>query len=145
MLPVDPIVIARRLGIRVFEGKLNADVSALIKKEVGEDARVVVNQADSAVRKRFSCAHELGHYIHHRNAGDKEFAWTDYRGPLSSSGLDSEEVYANKFAAALLMPAAEVRRRYESGGRAADLAATFRVSLEAMQYRLANLDLKPDR
>ena len=142
LLPVDPIVIAKRLGLHVFEGRLNSDVSALIQKEVGEDARIILNERDSVVRRRFSCAHELGHYIQ-KDTEDGAFAWTDYRGPLSEQGLDSQEIFANQFAAALLMPASEVRSRYDQGGRVADLAATFNVSIDAMQFRLANLQLKP--
>lgn len=143
LLPVDPIVIAKKLSILVFEAKLSPDISGEIHKEPGEDPRIVLNRADSQNRKRFTCAHELGHYIEHGPQDDK-FEWRDRRGPLAASGLDESEVFANRFAAALLMPRAEVEQMHSDGARVADLAITFGVSLDAMRYRLINLGLLSD-
>jgi len=59
----------------------------------------------------------------------------------SSTGLDPEEVYANEFAASLLMPEDKVRSCVETGMGDLEMAIRFKVSREAMQNRLANLDL----
>jgi len=139
-IPVDPIVIAKVLSINVFQGKLPPNVSAKISKEVGADPRIILNQADSPNRKRFSCAHEIGHYIQRGNT-DAGFEWTDERGPLATEGIDADEIFANQFAASLLMPRDEVRSLHLNGGRVADLAVTFQVSVDAMQFRLNNLGL----
>src|SRR3954468_23803397 len=62
-VPVDPFRIARRLGIQVFAASLEDDVSGMLVKKPGHDAEIYVNGDDSENRQRFSCAHELGHYI----------------------------------------------------------------------------------
>lgn len=143
-VPIDPILIAKRLGIIVVEAELRSDISAEIRKDVGGDPRIYLNISDSRTRKRFSCAHELGHYIQHiRSETDPDgmFSWVDKRGPLAATGSDPKEIFANQFAAALLMPKDEIDSRItaDSVALVADLAAVFGVSLEAMKYRLINL------
>lgn len=139
-LPVDPIVISRKLGIAVFEGDMKPNLSGRIVKESGADPRIVINKTDSFTRKRFTCAHELGHYLK-RLSTDDTFTYEDERGPMASTGLNEDEVFANQFAAALLMPAGEVRGRWGQDVGVSELAITFAVSPEAMGYRLNNLGL----
>lgn len=63
--PVDPIVIADQLGIRVLAEDLPSDISGALIKRLGQDPTIIVlNKRDSRNRKRFTCAHEIGHYIH---------------------------------------------------------------------------------
>ena len=100
-----------------------------------------MNANDSPNRQRFTCAHELGHFVR-RAANPDSYEWVDLRGPLAAAGQDPEEIYANSFAAALLMPEAEVRRLWKEGERELELAQYFDVSREAMQYRLMNLRLQ---
>jgi Zn-dependent peptidase ImmA (M78 family) len=50
-----------------------------------------------------------------------------------------DEIFANKFAAALLMPKEEVERLEHDGLSPALLALKFGVSEEAMNFRLDNL------
>ncbi len=147
-LPVDPIRIARQLGIDVYTNRLDSNVAAVLAKEPGQDPVIVLNGSDSRNRQRFSCAHELGHYVRRTNqaafdpAGfdTNDYEYTDYRSNLSSTGEDADEVYANGFAAALLMPEAEVRKRFKDSSPI-DLAVVFDVSQEAMQIRLNALRL----
>lgn len=142
-LPVDPAQIAHRLGLDVYETSLDPDVFALLVKEPGQDPVVALNASDSPNRKRFSCAHEIGHFVRRSDtfSGLDEYAYLDKRSPLSGAGVDAEEVYANSFAASLLMPEAVVRHLYAPGQKAFELALRFDVSQEAMQYRLQNLGL----
>lgn len=141
-LPVDPIRIARRLGIDVIEARLDPSVSAALVKERGQDPTIVLSAADSPNRKRFSCAHEIGHFLR-RSTSPDEYEYVDRRDLLASSGTDPEEMYANSFAAALLMPEAEVRRFHREELADYQMAVRFAVSQDAMHYRLVNL--KPDR
>jgi Zn-dependent peptidase ImmA (M78 family) len=138
-LPVDPVQIARDLGIQVFNARLDDDVAAALVKERGQDPTILLNQSDSRNRRRFSCGHELGHFVR-RNADDYEYI--DHRNVLASAGEDSEEIYANAFAASLLMPESEVRNHYESGLNEIEMAHIFAVSKDAMGYRLKNLGLE---
>jgi Zn-dependent peptidase ImmA (M78 family) len=137
-LPVDPVQIAKALGIDVYQVRLDQDVYAALVKEAGQDPTILLNQIDSKNRKRLSCAHEIGHFMRH---SEDEYEYVDRRDVLSSDGLSAEEVYANTFAAALLMPEPEVRRLAGGGTPDYEMAARFDVSSEAMGYRLKNLSL----
>jgi Zn-dependent peptidase ImmA (M78 family) len=140
-LPIDPFKIAEQLGIKVFRAGLDQGISGMLIKEPAKDPEIYINTADSPSRQRFTCAHELGHYVKRVASGAEEWATIDYRNPLSSEGKDPDEKYANQFAASLLMPKKEVQRLYKTLGVAA-LAYEFGVSEEAMNYRLTNLKLK---
>jgi Zn-dependent peptidase ImmA (M78 family) len=137
-LPVDPVRIARNLGINVYERRLRPNVYAALVKEEGQDPVILLNEIDSPNRKRFSCAHEIGHFIRRRDAA---YEYVDYRNMLSGRGTSSDERYANAFAACLLMPERQVREFAKEELRDFEMALKFDVSLEAMQFRLKNLRL----
>lgn len=104
-LPVDPIYLARQLGMEVYLSDLDSDVSAVLVASPGQQTSSYLNQSDARVRQRFSCAHEIGHYLRRRASGQEQFGFIDRRDHFSSTGGDPEERWANQFAAALLMPA----------------------------------------
>lgn len=137
-IPVDPVAIARKAGLRVLEAKLDEQTMGALVKQPGQDPTILLNEDDGDNRKRFTCAHEIGHFVRRSNEAD-EYTTVDLRGPLSASGQDEEEVYANEFAACLLMPEAEVKVFEELGLSELDMAIRFKVSREAMHYRLENL------
>jgi Zn-dependent peptidase ImmA (M78 family) len=146
VLPVDPFAIAQALGLKAYSAALNAGVSGMLLKRAGEDAEIFVHADDSANRQRFTCAHELGHYVKRTADGDQAWEYVERRDLLSSEGTSADEVYANQFAAALLMPREAVEARYKelenpSLAAAAALAVEFGVSADAMQYRIKNLKL----
>ncbi len=70
---------------------------------VGADDRAVitVNSRSIPTRRRFSAAHELGHWNHHR--GRSLVCWSDDIGNPAKGPLDPERV-ADGYAADLLMP-----------------------------------------
>jgi Zn-dependent peptidase ImmA (M78 family) len=137
-VPIDPFSICNKIGIQVLQTELPEDISGALIKEVGKDPMIVVHYADSRKRQRFTCAHELGHYIQRVSSGESLDAYdvVDLRSPLSREGTNASERFANNFAANLLMPFSEVSKRYKDGFTLIDLAATFDVSEEAMNYRL---------
>ncbi|MEZ0577301.1 ImmA/IrrE family metallo-endopeptidase [Nocardioides sp. MH1] len=142
-VPVDPVSIARSLGVDVFTANLDMGVAGLLVKRAGQDPAIYLNANDSENRQRFTCAHELGHYIRRSGNDDEGWEYVDRRDQLSSAGTDPEERYANGFAAQLLMPEHEVRSQAKKFDAAA-LAYTFGVSLEAMNNRLATLRIARD-
>lgn len=96
-----------------------------------------VHRSDTHARRRFTIAHEIGHWICHRH-GDPAVCHLDAG---DAPERDPHEREANIFAAELLMPAAAVRRARADGGDATTLSAAFAVSAEAMAWRLFNLGL----
>jgi Zn-dependent peptidase ImmA (M78 family) len=144
-IPVDPIKVARALGIKVWTSDLEPNVAGvLVKKRQGEPPEIYVNAADHVNRQRFTTAHEVGHFFERARKGDADepVSFVDYRDDLSAQGTNPSEMYANGFAAALLMPAARVREHWEHDRDATILASRFQVSPEAMRHRLHNLGLQ---
>jgi Zn-dependent peptidase ImmA (M78 family) len=138
--PVDPVKIADSLGIDVKDAVLRSDVAGALVKSPGKDPVILVNAQDRPNRKRFTAAHELGHFVQHQNAPD-EYEYIDFRDALSSTGSDPNERFANTFAAALLMPAPEVRRLFDEHRTQTEMGYYFGVSQDAMHFRLKNLGL----
>jgi Zn-dependent peptidase ImmA (M78 family) len=140
-LPIDPFSIASTLGLKVMRIPLEPDVSGMLAKYPGQDPEVFVNATDSQVRQRFSCAHEIGHYVKRGSSGskDEEWGYIDRRGPSAGQGTNPDEIYANQFAAALLMPEERVKALESEGMSPVSMAVAFNVSLEAMTHRIDNI------
>lgn len=141
VLPIDPVRMAKSLGVEVLDVYLQEQVSGALVKKPGQDPSILLNAKDSKNRKRFTCAHELGHYVR-RAEEPTQYEYVDYRDQNSSTGTDEEERFANKFAANLLMPKWIVETFHEQGLAPFRMAKQFGVSPESMQYRLENLGLK---
>ncbi|MBN6778883.1 ImmA/IrrE family metallo-endopeptidase [Pseudoclavibacter alba] len=136
--PVDPTKIAWKLGIAVLQGELEDGQSGMIIKPGDKDKPVIVlNTLESAQRRNFTCAHELGHYFERLRNGDNEYSFVESR----TAAMDAHEWYANWFAAHLLMPEPEFRRAYDAGHTDTQLAARFGVSTAAVRTRKRNLNL----
>ena len=141
-LPVEPMDLARGLGIKVREVFLPSDESGNIVMNAFGEAIISLNRSDHPNRQRFTCAHEIGHYsMRRRYQGSSSQTFTDYRTVLAGLGTDGDEIYANQFAAALLMPAHLVKRGVRQGASAEKLARRFGTSVQAMEVRLRNLKL----
>jgi hypothetical protein len=95
---------------------------------------------DWPTRRRFTIAHELGHWCLHREVERSLFcraATIEARDQDEPSAFPALEHEANVFAAAVLMPARLVRERYKSSGRDFEqLRELFAVSGAAMGRRL---------
>ncbi|RAL32873.1 ImmA/IrrE family metallo-endopeptidase [Rhodococcus sp. AQ5-07] len=134
----DPYKLCRRYGIDVRVGKLPADVSGMIIKEAGRDAEILLSQDDSQNRRRFTCAHELGHYIERTAvAGDKDFSFRDLRSP---GNYDLHEFFADEFAGELLMPARTFGRDLRDGVPISSLALKYGVTISAAEKRKERLE-----
>ena len=137
--PVIVTPIAHDMGIRVYRTKAwQDDISGQIlrSKEKGGKSgyAIVVNGLHARVRRRFTVAHEIAHFVLHRYLiGDGIEHDALYRSGLSSP----IEVEANKLAADILMPWHLVHRAiFEGSGDLEGLAAKFLVSRSAMAIRL---------
>jgi Zn-dependent peptidase ImmA (M78 family) len=116
--------------------------------------RVLLNRNSSSQRRRFTLAHELGHFLNrwHEPADGTEFrcrqqdmiAFAGGRQPLTRH--ETQEAEANRFAAELLMPRVLLRRHLDGPPcleRALAIAADLDVSKQAAILRYVALHQTP--
>lgn len=139
--PVKLGEIARELGVDVFRSPLPPSISGMIKPSDRADGtyEIKINKYEVLERQRFTLAHELAHFLLHKN--DIRAGVIDnimYRSALTSR----KEYEANRLAADIVMPNVAVNRELQArGGVATDdvakeIAAVFKVSPAAMRIRL---------
>lgn len=142
-IPVDLIKLASNFNIEVYQSDLGNKISGAIKYEKEEGKyRILINEKDSESRKRFTIAHELGHYFLHSNIlkSDEILVDTLYR--MKSEKDDKErEMEADYFAGALLMNKKLLEKMYEKDYSITSLAQIFEVSESAMTVRMDILGL----
>jgi Zn-dependent peptidase ImmA (M78 family) len=146
--PVPVEDIARRLGAELRYEAFDGDVSGMLYREGNERPAVIgVNSRQAATRQRFTVAHEIGHLELHQ--GQPVFVDSFVRVNWRAGKSGREEVEANAFAAELLMPRQFIEREIDAAvtrhgtlhrdALIDELVRTFKVSPEAMSYRLSNL------
>lgn len=149
-LPINISSIIKNEAIQIEERFLEDDLSGLLI--IHGDAKLIgVEYSHSPERKRFTLAHELGHYVLHSNNSkmfvDKAIFKRQADGGYSTRE-ERMEREANNFAANILMPEVlvyrEVSKFYKDlndENNIAALAKKFEVSPAAMTYRLINLGI----
>ena len=149
-MPVPIHHVAERLNLTLEATALGDKVSGMLVVQ-GNEGSIAYNSAQARVRQRFTISHEIAHYLlHARRSGkaqlfiDKQITYR--RDEKSSTGLDGNEIEANKLGAALLMPRGLVQQEIRAqdldldDGEAIEvLAKKFQVSTVAMSNRLQNL------
>ncbi len=136
--------LASKLGVGIYvsstlpamvDGKITYDKT--LKKYV-----IFVNPTDNNTnRQRFTVAHELAHFLLHKDKIDSD---TEYVDGIARDGSYSEiEQEANELAADILMPTDllnkaldELPENLSRYSVASQLAEQFKVSLTAMSIRL---------
>lgn len=114
-LPVDVDSICDELGIGVIPMPLekNFGVDAYISSDF---KHIVVDEwcyTNNIPRARFSLAHEIGHYVLHkefyeRHKIDSIEAYMRFQNSIDASSQKKMEIQANMFAGALLVPSAHL-------------------------------------
>jgi Zn-dependent peptidase ImmA (M78 family) len=143
--PVEKI--AKALGVHVRFSPFDDELSGMIYVKDGVPI-IGVNSLHHPNRQRFTIAHELGHFELHRQMitdqvhVDKNFPAL-MRDPKSGTGTERIEIEANQFAAELLMPRESIERALagiqfdiDDDGPMEEIAKKFRVSTQALQYRI---------
>lgn len=101
--PIKLSILAELLGLKVVATPLPPGISGEIRPDqsIPGGYLVKVNKGDSARRQRFTVAHEIAHYLLHRDQiGNGISDDVLYRSTLS----DRREAQANRLAADILMP-----------------------------------------
>ncbi len=142
---IEKIAISRGLKIQPFP--LGEGVSGVLAIENGKGV-IGYNSEEPRVRRRFTIAHELGHYELHRDKSnmfiDKQFIYRSKNAYNPEEQVMEQE--ANMFASAILMPTSMVRDLADTidlknDDAIEDLAKIFDVSVTAMSLRISSLGL----
>lgn len=130
-------------GVRIFNLEVPPKIAGIFLwgDEIGPC--IAINRVHPRSRRRFSLAHELGHVLRDREAGDVYLGEDPKRDP--------SELFADSFAKELLMPRSNVMATFNAFVRAngdkfspADLigmANVYGVSFQAVTLRLEELGL----
>ena len=108
--PVDVVTITEEEGLPVYK----EDFSLLPKEKtdrlyisgyINPRAKIIcVNKADPYTRRRFTIAHELGHWFMGHTKNEDDYGQLVFRSSYNSPHKEAWEKEANCFAANLLMP-----------------------------------------
>jgi Zn-dependent peptidase ImmA (M78 family) len=146
--PVNIEAVVRGLGIELDKkADLKADISGQIEKLGEHTYKISANRSDNYFRQRFTMAHELGHFLLHRDLiGDGLYDDRAYRSTELGTYQNklvgpAEEAAANRIAAQILMPAEKVRAEASDTTSVEALANRFQVSKKAMEIRLQTLGI----
>ncbi len=132
-------ILESEVGLRIFTRPLSSKIAGAFAFHEALGACVVLNLLHPPTRRIWTLAHEFGHFLTSRHS-------VDVLRVDEASGED----FADKFAASLLLPAAEMRRQFDHYQRAEGkfstrhliyLASAFGVSIEALTRRLETLRL----
>lgn len=145
--PISIEKIAKQLKLRVRFEPFDGDLSGCIVRH-GNHATVGINSLHHENRQRFTLAHEIGHFLLHKGEEvivDRGFR-VNLRDAEASKAENPEEIEANYFAAELLMPENILiddlkgkKLDIENDELIRELADRYRVSPQALTYRLVNL------
>jgi Zn-dependent peptidase ImmA (M78 family) len=155
-VPVNIEAIIRSFDIELDKNSnLPQEVLGEISKKEGGQYKISIKKTDHYYRKRFTMAHELGHFILHKDKiGDGIDDSENYR-PVRRTGTsagEEEEREANNFAANILMPKdlvlkyARERGVFNNGviddDALKEISTAFQVSPAAMKITITRL--KPE-
>jgi Zn-dependent peptidase ImmA (M78 family)/transcriptional regulator with XRE-family HTH domain len=132
-------------GLHVFFDKVHSNLAGLYVFVPDFGYCILVNSVHPKERRRWTIAHEYGHFL-----ADRDRPGVDYMKPMQRK--PESERFADTFAAAFLMPEVGVQRRfYDDVDRTGDfkvgdlcrMADFYSISLIAMTLRLESLNLIP--
>jgi Zn-dependent peptidase ImmA (M78 family) len=138
-----PMIIENALGVKILFIDLRAGGSgaSTVSEEFGQ--AILINAHDAPWRRNYDIAHEFFHLITWTLFSEEEIQ-------ENQSGVKSQvEKWADAFASAILLPEDEIKeelnRRTEDNSISyltiVEMAREFLVSVEALLWRLVNLNL----
>jgi Zn-dependent peptidase ImmA (M78 family)/transcriptional regulator with XRE-family HTH domain len=131
------------VGVHVFIDSLNSKLAGLYAFVEGFGYCILINRKHPPARRRWTIAHEYGHFLF-----DRDKPGVDYIKPMLRK--PENERFADLFAAHFLMPKAGLERRFYDAyeqkgdvnvGDVLRIADYYRVSLMAMVLRLESIGL----
>jgi Zn-dependent peptidase ImmA (M78 family) len=137
-IPLNDIVSANGLNIVYSDFSVLPQGNEIAGFIDFETKNIYVNKDDTPNRKRFTIAHELGHYIMHPDLikDDAEYNVL-LRHVLSDKNYSPEEKEANCFAANLLVPDSLLKRYRDASNSI--VSTIFAVSEDVIQFNRRRL------
>lgn len=107
---------------------LGDKIDAMVSRD-GDQVTILYNKSHHPHRQRFSVAHELGHlYMGHVHGGGSV---------IDLDSTNFHEIEANQFAAHLLMPPSDIKKRVKGGMNSPqELAKFYQVSQDAIWWQI---------
>lgn len=141
--PVKLGQLAKELGLSIKVSSMRSGISGQISRVNGEYV-IRVNRNEARERQRFTIAHEIAHFLLHKNIVDASPDGITDNVLYRSGEPERIEYEANRLAADIVMPMAlieeELRTKFRgsiSEAAIESLAARFEVSKAAMEIRLS--------
>lgn len=138
-IPIDLQMICEYLGFRYIEvDNFPSSLSALCIEQ-GGIKYAAVNSSHHPHRKRFSFAHELGHWVlgHTRSYSRPDVSIDNPPEPKDISRSSAiEESEANEFAGELLVPLVRLKSNLSKAPDLEELSSRFNVSTQVVTIRL---------
>ena len=131
VLPINPIEVARKLGVDVFVDDTKENLDGWYNAEKNA---IYLNTKMPLLRRRFTVCHELGHAVLGHGTKERSNVKT-----YSKERYDPDEVEANIFATCLLMPKNIVGICVDAAMNLDQMCRLFGVSNRAMTIRLKQL------
>lgn len=150
IFPFPLVNFAKDLGIEVYAmDNFPSNKSGAITYEQGKYV-ILLNDKHSPKRKRFTLAHEIGHFINDKSylAQNKEIVDTSKQAnrvlfrpdsPCCDPQMRQMDILANRFAAELLMPEDEFIKKWRELSSPEDVAEYFNVSTDATKIRASQV------
>lgn len=146
-LAVDVYGLATSLNLLVTECELEPDISGMIEP-LDDTFHITVNSSHHVFRKRFTVAHELGHWLYHshligQGLGDNRLYYSSNTQRFYNNSIRRQhENQANAFAAWLLMPSSELEndlRRFSGTPDWDYLSQRYQISKSALRMKSRGL------
>jgi Zn-dependent peptidase ImmA (M78 family) len=141
---VKDLRITPRATVRIETESMVLDQAYTVSNQIIREivlSKNTYDELDKSSRANFTLAHELGHLIMHdsKRALSRAISGKDYRALANGRSSSVEEVEANYFAAAFLMPKSAIK----SNMTPEFISEKFRVSIASAQLRLNELFPQP--
>lgn len=144
-LPVEEIALALDI-LAIEKAPLQGIAGCLQCDPLKSEGQIVVNANDARRRRRYTVAHELGHFLNERHRPTSEYGFDctaeDMRSPMRSGPRLRQEREANVFAIEVLTPRRLLTRHLKPPaelGHALEIAQRFDISREAAARRYVAL------
>lgn len=146
---VDVDALAAKLGLGVELHPYRKDLCGTLQR-LGDRWTIGVNRADTFTRRRFTIAHEIGHYVMHRDlvarregipgiGDDRSYRQPDIPALANEHVTEHHERQATSIAIMILMGERKMRRLMAEGMTAEHMAPLIGCAAAAVAIRIDRL------